>query len=58
MSEKIRMSWTTIREVKVGTLVFQIIVQQTLLNFKNFPACTPLFQPALLSNFEICKQKP
>ena len=41
-----------------GTLVSQIIVQQTLLDFRNFPTCTPLFQPALLLDFEIYKQKP
>ena len=39
------------------TLVTQIIVQQALSNFRNFPNCKPLFQPAPLSNFEICKQK-
>ena len=35
------------------TLVSRIIVQQTLSNFRNFPTCTPLFQPAILINFEI-----
>ena len=38
-------------------LVSQMIVQQTLLDFRNFPTCTPLFQPALLLDFEIFKQK-
>ena len=33
---------------KQGTLVSRIIVQQTLLDFRNFPTCSPLFQPALL----------
>ena len=42
----------------VSTLVSRIIVQQTLLSFENFPTCTSLFQPALLLDFEICKQKP
>ena len=40
-----------------GTLVSQIIVQQTLLFFWDFPTCTLLFQPALLLNFEILEQK-
>ena len=43
--------------IKQDTLVSQIIVQQTLLDFKNFPTSTSLFQPAFLSNFEILKQK-
>ena len=32
-------------------------MQQTLLNFKNFPTCMSLFQPAFLLNFEILKHK-
>ena len=34
-----------------------LVVRQTLLDFRNFPTCTPLFQPALLFNFKICKKK-
>ena len=40
------------------TLVFLIVVQQTLLIFYNFPTFTPLFQPALLLDFKNLKQKP
>ena len=42
----------------LSTLVSRIIVQQTLLSFRNFPTCTPLLQPALLLNFKILEQKP
>ena len=39
--------------LKLGyNLVSRIKVQQTLLNCRNMPTCTPLFQPACLSNFQ------
>ena len=41
-----------------NTLVSRKKVQQTLLILKKFLTCMSLFQPALLLNFEISKQKP